>query len=143
MAAVVLLGNIHRVDEAEVDDVDGDLGIKDLAQLRPHGLGVGRAVRKCAALDGLVLHRLADGVGVLAVETVQAGVSLDGVTAAEDLVDEDLGAGEQRVLVAGGDLRGGDFAAEDAFAVIAHKFLQELTEGTEGEQGLRSRCCLL
>jgi len=54
-------------------------------------------------------------------------------------VDEDLGAGEQRVLVARGNLRGGDLAAEDAFAVVVMGFGQnEQNFPKWAEPGLKS-----
>ena len=99
VAAVVLLADVHRVDEAEVDDVHGDLGVIDLAELVPDGLGIGRAVGQRGGGDGLHGDGLADGVGVLAVEAEEAGRGLDGVAAAEHLVDEDGLVGEERLLV--------------------------------------------
>ncbi|MEJ1972945.1 MAG: hypothetical protein WDM96_10945 [Lacunisphaera sp.] len=73
----------------------------------------------------MVLHRLADRVGVLAVEAVEAGVGLDGVAAAEHLMDEHRGVGEERVLVAGRNLRRVDVAGQGALAVVGHGIRSE------------------
>src|SRR5258708_27284209 len=52
-AALVLLGDVHVIDEAEVDDVDGNLRVENLAQLVPDGLGVGRAASERGRGDRL------------------------------------------------------------------------------------------
>ena len=122
MAAVVLLGHVHRIDEAEVDDVYGDLGVIDLAELIPNGLGIGRAVGQRGGGDCLHGDGLADRVGVLAVEAEEAGRGLDGIAAAQHLMDEDGLIGEERLLVAAGDLGDGDLAGQDAVAFVgAHR----------------------
>jgi 23S rRNA (cytosine1962-C5)-methyltransferase len=69
------------------------------------------------ALEGAALNGFADRVAVLAVDPEEAEVGLDGVAAAECLVNHHLGGGGQRGLVARGNLRGGDVAGERAVAV--------------------------
>ena len=59
----------------------------------------------------------ADRVAVLAVDAEEAEVGLHGVAAAECLVNHHRRVGGEEGLVAGGDLRGGDVAGEDAVAV--------------------------
>ena len=79
--------------------------------------GSGAPSASVAALTVLSATCLADGVAVLAVDAEEAEVGLHGVAAAERLVDHDLRAGGTAVLVAGGNLRGGDFAGEGAVAL--------------------------
>jgi hypothetical protein len=116
-AVVGQLPDVHRINEAKVDDVDRDLGIEDLAQLVPDRLRVGRPVGQRRRLDRSVEHLLADGVGVLVVDPEEAEIGLHRVAAAERLVDEDDRAGGQRLLGAGRNLGGGYFSGEGAFAL--------------------------
>jgi hypothetical protein len=106
--------DVHRVNEAEVDDVDGDLGVEDLAELGPDGGGVGRAIGEGGGGDLGGGDGFAEGVAVFAVDAEEAEVGLHGVAAAEGLVNHHLGVGVERGFVAGGNLGGDDFAGEDA-----------------------------
>ena len=110
--------DIHRVNEAEVDDVDGDLGVEDVAELGPDGFRVGGGPGCSGGFGG---RRggdlLAEGVGIGAVNPEETKVGLHGIGAAECLVNHHRRAGVERGLVARGNLGGDDFAGEDAVTV--------------------------
>ena len=65
---------------------------------------------------------LAERVAVAAVDAEQPEVGLHRVAAAEGLMDDDGCASGQQLPVTAGDLRGGDFAGEDAVSVHARAF---------------------
>jgi hypothetical protein len=68
-------------------------------------------------MNGVVDGFFPDGVGVFAVEAEEAEIGLHGVTAAEGLMDEELGAGGEGVFVAAGNLGGDDLAGKGAVSV--------------------------
>src|SRR6185312_9560457 len=112
-ACPVLVG-LHGavVHQAEVDDVDRDLRVVAGPHLRPGELahvvlgGVGRQFRR--------LHRLlADGIGILAGDTKQVALHVDGEAAAQRLGDIAGLAGFEADLDAGGDDDRFDLAVDD------------------------------
>jgi hypothetical protein len=107
--------DVHGVNEAEVDDVYGDLGVVNFFELVPDGFGVGGAAGEGGGGDAVIDNGFADGVTVFAVDAEEAEIGLNGVAAAEALVDEEGGAGVEGVFVTARDLGGDEVAGEGAF----------------------------
>ena len=83
----------------------------------PDRSGVGSTAVEGRGLDGVVDGFLPDGIGVFAVEAKEAEIGLHGVATTEGLMDEELGAGRERVFVAAGNLGGDDLAGKGAVGV--------------------------
>src|SRR5690606_32380186 len=108
----VLLFDGAVVHEAEVDDVDRDLGIVNALELGPD-LFFERRVLEADGFGVLLLFLFrvdAEGIGILRGNAGKAGGGGDGVGTAEALGDEDGCAGGQGDGVAAGDLDGFDLA---------------------------------
>src|SRR3569623_1405376 len=97
--AVAARGQWHDVavvDEAEPDDVDGNLGVVAGGELGPYQFFVDAAVTAArGGVDGLVVEVLAERIGILAVAAHQAAFGISGVAADERLGDGDLLDGGQ------------------------------------------------
>src|SRR3569623_1246113 len=121
--AVAALGQWHDVafvDEAELDDVDGNLGVVAGGELGPYQFFVDAAVTaERGGVDGLVVAGLAERIGILAVDANQAAFDITGVAAAERLGDGLLLAGGQGHLRAGRDQRRIAIAAHRHYFVTA------------------------
>src|SRR3569623_1142592 len=85
--AIAALGQWHHVafvDEAELDDIDGNLGVIAGGELGPHQFFVDAAVTaERGGVDGLVVGGLAERIGIHAVDAHQAAYDITAVAAAE------------------------------------------------------------
>ena len=97
------------IDEAEVDDVNGNLRIETRLQRFPHRL-FAKLTRHCRALGGG--HVARDGRRVFARDAIEAAVRAHGDVAAERLHDEDLRAARERGDIAGRNERARDVPVE-------------------------------
>jgi hypothetical protein len=140
-AAICGGGDLAIVDEAEVDDVYGDLGVVAGFQLIPDFFFVDGAFGMEGIPGAAGLDVDAEGVGVLRGDACEAHLGGYGVAAAEGLGDEDGAAGWEDDGIAGGDLDGGAVAGECALGVFVHDF----KEGVAGLLGrdvqLKRRFC--
>lgn len=107
--------DVHRIDQAEVDNVYRDFGIVDFFELIPDILGVRGAVFEGVGVNPMVGNGFADGIAVVGVDAIEAEISLHCETAAQRLVEINFRAGCKGVLVPTWDLRDGDVPTEDAF----------------------------
>src|SRR5215472_16698058 len=106
------------IDEAEVHDIDGDLGVVARAELVPDELlgGLARLRRDVRRDD-----RLADRVGVLAVDaSEESDRRHDGVAAAERLGDDDRVSGAERDRRSARNLADGHVARDGGFFSHLH-----------------------
>src|SRR5205085_12550019 len=112
---------IARVDEAEVDDVDGDLGVVTGFELFPHQLfELVRRDRHARRL-GDVLRRLADRFDLFAGNADhQSAVGDQRVRTAEGLRDRCVCARGNEHLLAARDHHGFTISTDDDF--FAHRF---------------------
>ncbi len=121
-AVGVARGDLAIVDEAEVNDVHGNLGVVAGLELVPDaffidgGIGVPGLGRGLGGDGGFE----AESAGILGADAGEAHLGGDGVAAAEGLGDEDGVAGVKEDGVAGGDLDGGAVAGEGALGVLVH-----------------------
>src|SRR5271170_3669334 len=113
LGAVVGVLYFHSIDEAEVDDIDGDFGIEAGLELLPyHRFKIAAARRRH---DAGIRRRFAERVGVLARDAKQPAVrgNLQGEGSAERLRDKSLEAFFEHHLVPRGNLHA--FALADQF----------------------------
>lgn len=102
--------DVKIIDETEVDDVDGNLGVVTGFESFPDEFFVGGTFGDGAGGSGRGFE--AESVGIRGGEAEQTAVGADGERAAERLGDINRGAGGQGDGVAAGDLDGVTIAFE-------------------------------